>query len=101
MDSTQGSDAALEAARRLAEHGRSTVAITGAVDYVTDGRRAVAIENGHPLMARVTGLGCSATAVIGAFLAVEPDALQRRRRAWRCLAWPANWRRRTRRAPVP
>ena len=74
VDSTQGSDAALEAARRLAERGRSTVAITGAVDYVTDGRRAVAIENGHPLMARVTGLGCSATAVIGAFLAVEPDA---------------------------
>ncbi len=33
----------------------------------------MAIENGHPLMARVTGLGCSATAVIGAFLAVERD----------------------------
>ncbi|HRF42886.1 MAG TPA: hydroxyethylthiazole kinase, partial [Candidatus Competibacteraceae bacterium] len=47
---------------------------TGAVDYVTDGTRVLAIHNGHPLMTRVTGLGCSATAVIGAFLAVEPDA---------------------------
>ena len=43
-------------------------------DYVTDGQRVTTIENGHPLMARVTGLGCSATAVIGAFLAVERDA---------------------------
>jgi hydroxyethylthiazole kinase len=33
------------------------------------------IANGHPLMTRVTGLGCSATAVIGAFLAVELDPL--------------------------
>lgn len=75
VDSTQGSDAALEAARHLAVRARATVAITGAVDYVTDGQRVIAIDNGHPLMARVTGLGCSATAVIGAFLAVEQDAL--------------------------
>ncbi|MBL8251066.1 MAG: hydroxyethylthiazole kinase [Candidatus Competibacter sp.] len=73
VDTTRGSEAALEAAQRLAQRVRATVAITGAVDYVTDGRRVSAIENGHPLMARVTGLGCSATAVIGAFLAVEPD----------------------------
>ncbi|MBL8258565.1 MAG: hydroxyethylthiazole kinase [Candidatus Competibacteraceae bacterium] len=74
VDSTRESGAALEAARRLADRTGAAVAITGAVDYVTDGRRAIALENGHPLMARVTGLGCSATAAIGAFLAVEPDA---------------------------
>ena len=51
------------------------VAVTGAVDYVTDGTQAIAIANGHPLMTRVTGLGCSATAIIGAFLAVDRDPL--------------------------
>lgn len=73
VDSLHGSEAALGAARQLAAGTGAVVAITGAVDYVTDGRKITAIENGHPLMARVTGLGCSATAVIGAFLAVERD----------------------------
>jgi hydroxyethylthiazole kinase len=75
VDSLHGSEAALGAARKLAEDSGAAIAITGEVDYVTDGRRVVEIHNGHALMTRVTGLGCSATAVIGAFLAVEPDAL--------------------------
>ncbi|MFZ1829245.1 MAG: hydroxyethylthiazole kinase [Candidatus Competibacteraceae bacterium] len=74
VDSLHGSEAALEGARRLAQDRGTVVAVTGAVDYVTDGGRVAEIHNGHPLMARVTGLGCSATAVIGAFLAVESDA---------------------------
>ena len=73
VDSSHRSEAALGAARQLAMDTEAVVAITGAVDYVTDGHRVAAIENGHPLMTRVTGLGCSATAVIGAFLAVERD----------------------------
>lgn len=75
VDSLHDSEAALDAARKLAEDSGAAIAITGEVDYVTDGRRVVEIHNGHALMTRVTGLGCSATAVIGAFLAVEPDAL--------------------------
>ena len=75
VDSLHGSEAALDAARKLAEDSGAVIAVTGAVDYVTDGSRVVGIHNGHPLMTRVTGLGCSATAVIGAFLAVESDAL--------------------------
>ena len=74
VDSLDASDAALAAAQWLAAESHTVVAITGAVDYVTDGVRVAEIHNGHPLMARVTGLGCSATAVIGAFLAVEPEA---------------------------
>jgi hydroxyethylthiazole kinase len=74
VDSLHGSEAALDGARRLAQDRGAVVAVTGAVDYVTDGERVAEIHNGHPLMARVTGLGCSATAVIGAFLAVESDA---------------------------
>lgn len=75
VDSAHGSEKALDAARSLAQTSGAIIAVTGAVDYVTDGERVAAIHNGHPLMARVTGLGCSATAAIGACLAVEPDAL--------------------------
>jgi hydroxyethylthiazole kinase len=74
VDSLHGSEAALAAARRLAISTGVVIAITGAVDFVTDGTQLIELHNGHPLMARVTGLGCSATAVIGAFLAIEPDA---------------------------
>jgi len=73
VDSLDGSESALDAAQLLAQQIGTVVAVTGAVDYVADGQRVAAIYNGHPLMTRVTGLGCSATAVIGAFLAVERD----------------------------
>ena len=73
VDSLHGSETAVNAARMLAAETGAVVAITGAVDYVTDGTQVIAIANGHPLMTRVTGLGCSATAIIGAFLAVEHD----------------------------
>ncbi|MEA2927903.1 MAG: hydroxyethylthiazole kinase [Hyphomicrobiales bacterium] len=51
------------------------VALTGEVDLVADGARHVALENGHPLMTRVTAMGCAASAMIAACLAVEPDTL--------------------------
>lgn len=47
---------------------------TGPVDVVSAGDRIVRIANGHPHMAAVTGLGCAAGALVGAVLAVEPDA---------------------------
>lgn len=57
------------------KHG-VVVAVTGPEDYVTDGRREARVRNGHPLMGRVTGTGCAASAVTGAFAAAEPDAFQ-------------------------
>jgi hydroxyethylthiazole kinase len=75
VDTTQAAEAALDAARGFARLTGAVVAVTGAVDYVTDGDRVAACHNGHPLMTRVTGMGCTATALIGACLAVEPDAL--------------------------
>ncbi len=73
VDSSRGSNDALAAARRLAATTGGIVAVTGATDYVTDGDRLLGLRNGHPLMARVTGLGCTATALVAAALAVEPD----------------------------
>lgn len=75
VDSAHGSDQALDLARELARELECVVAVTGAVDYVTDGDRTVGVANGHPLMTRVTALGCAATAMVAACLAVEDDAL--------------------------
>lgn len=50
-----------------------TVAVTGPTDLVTDGQRTLLIQGGHPLMPKITGTGCSASALVGAFLAVDPD----------------------------
>lgn len=61
---------ALTAARRL----DCTVAITGAVDVITDGGRVARIHNGHRLLSRVTGTGCMTTALVGACTGVAEDA---------------------------
>ena len=50
------------------------VAITGARDIITDGERLAYVDNGHPLLATITGSGCMSTSLVGAFLAVESDA---------------------------
>jgi hydroxyethylthiazole kinase len=57
---------AREAARRLG----LVASVTGAVDHVSDGARVIAIANGHPLLAAVSGTGCMSTAITGCFLAV-------------------------------
>ncbi|MGD0196441.1 MAG: hydroxyethylthiazole kinase [Solirubrobacteraceae bacterium] len=75
VDSTAQSAAALGAARALAKRTGSVVAVSGIVDYVTDGAEVVAVPGGHELMGEVTGTGCALGAVIAAFLAVAPTPL--------------------------
>lgn len=75
VDSTIESFDALDAAQELARKTGAVVAITGAVDYVTNGRELVAVANGHELMSRVTAVGCALTALTAACLAVRADAL--------------------------
>jgi hydroxyethylthiazole kinase len=70
VDSTALTDAALDAAQLLALKTRAVVAVTGATDYVTDGRRTVALSNGSVLMTRVTGVGCALSATVAAFIGV-------------------------------
>jgi hydroxyethylthiazole kinase len=75
VDSMHAVDDAAQTAIVLASELKTTLAITGPIDFITDGNRVYRVSNGHPLMARVTGTGCTATAVIGAFLAVDPDPI--------------------------
>ncbi|KAA2213402.1 hydroxyethylthiazole kinase [Teichococcus oryzae] len=68
VDSGAATGRAVAAARAVARREGVVVAVTGAIDHVTDGTRMVTVGNGHPLLTRVTGTGCTATALIGAFL---------------------------------
>ena len=73
VDSGDPVERAEDAARDLARTRGIVVAVTGAVDFVTDGERSVRISGGSDLMPKVTALGCSLTCVIGAYAAVAPE----------------------------
>ncbi|MFR9166302.1 MAG: hydroxyethylthiazole kinase [Dysgonomonas sp.] len=76
VDSTDTSDAALQSAMQLAKQTGAVVVISGQTDYITDGVNTEKVLNGHPMMARVTGMGCTATAMVAAFAAVNPNMLE-------------------------
>jgi hydroxyethylthiazole kinase len=64
-----------EIVRMAAQNLGCCVVGTGRTDYASDGKRIFSIGNGHPMMARVTGMGCVATSIVAAFLAVQPIPL--------------------------
>jgi len=70
VDSTSQSGEAVLAALDLHQQYGSIVCISGETDIVISGSQEIHLKNGHLLMTKVTGLGCSATALIGAFMAV-------------------------------
>ncbi|HVZ52182.1 MAG TPA: hydroxyethylthiazole kinase [Pseudolabrys sp.] len=74
-----GAEPAREPATVFARDRGTVVGLSGATDLVSDGARTAEIANGHPLMAKVTAMGCAASALVAAALAVEPDA-------WRATA---------------
>ncbi|MDL2231288.1 hydroxyethylthiazole kinase [Porphyromonadaceae bacterium OttesenSCG-928-L07] len=76
VDSVDTSDLAVQSATALASALQTVVAISGPTDYITDGNTIETVKNGSPLMARVTGLGCTATAVVAAFSAVNTNSLE-------------------------
>lgn len=73
VDSTAGSREAIAAARYLQQHFAEVVCISGKTDIIISRSEDIYLDNGAALMTRVTGLGCSATALIGAFIAVIAD----------------------------
>jgi hydroxyethylthiazole kinase len=75
VDSTEGSDAALDAAKYLAKKYKCVVGATGEVDLITDGYKVIRVGNSDILMTRRTGTGCGLSASIGAFLAVGNDPI--------------------------
>ena len=75
VDSSASSDDAIHAAIRLAQQTGAVVVISGATDYITDGKVIHTVEGGDEIMTAVTGMGCTATALTGAFAAVCKDPM--------------------------
>jgi hydroxyethylthiazole kinase len=73
-DSGDPVEAAEAVAIPLARETGAVIAVTGPVDFVTDGTRSARVHGGSALMPRVTALGCALTCLTGAFAAARPDA---------------------------
>lgn len=76
VDSLNTTDDALPAAQLLAKQANTIVAISGEVDYITDGTRTFAVTGGNILMTRVVGTGCALSAVVAACSSLPGDRLQ-------------------------
>jgi hydroxyethylthiazole kinase len=74
VESIASSDSAADLATTAARKLGTVVAVTAAVDHVSDGQQTLAVANGDPLLATITGSGCMSTAMTGCFLAVRPEA---------------------------
>jgi hydroxyethylthiazole kinase len=61
--------------RTFARETGITVVMSGATDIISDGNKVLLVDNGHPLMGRISGTGCMASSVTGVIAAVEKDRL--------------------------
>jgi len=73
VDSVRAGGRPVEIVNTLARKLGITVAMTGPQDIVSDGKKTLLVDNGHPLMGRFSGSGCMASSVVGAFVAVGRD----------------------------
>jgi hydroxyethylthiazole kinase len=73
VDSSASAEDALDAARKLANTYGSVVCVSGETDFIFSGTDVTKVMNGHAMMPKVTGLGCTASALCGAFAAVNSD----------------------------
>ena len=58
--------------KAFARQAGCIIAVTGAIDLVSDGERCWCIRNGRPEMSRITGTGCQLSALTTAFLVANP-----------------------------
>jgi hydroxyethylthiazole kinase len=85
LESGDAVEAAGDAAGELSRAHGCVVGVTGAVDLITDGHRRLRVAGGHPMLTRITALGCALSAVCAAFLAVEPEPLRAAAQAFAVL----------------
>ncbi len=64
---------AVKLVKTFAESSGSIIAVTGAIDLVSDGETCYAIRNGRPEMGRITGTGCQLSGMMTAYLTANPD----------------------------
>ncbi|WP_338791978.1 hydroxyethylthiazole kinase [Bernardetia sp. MNP-M8] len=73
VDSTMKTEDAVEGAINLSKKLNNTIVVSGEIDYIITGDAVNKISNGSALMPKVTGMGCTATSIVGACIAVESD----------------------------
>ena len=73
VDSIYQSETALSAGKQLAKHYDCVIVISGKQDFIISTNSTYIVENGVALMQKVTGMGCTGTALIAAFCAVQTD----------------------------
>ncbi len=66
-------DQAVQFVKQFAAKSGSIVAITGAIDLVSDGEKCYVIRNGRPEMGKITGTGCQLSGMMTAFLVANPN----------------------------
>ena len=66
-------DDGVQLVKAFAQKTGCIVAVTGAIDLVSDGERCWCIRNGRAEMSRITGTGCQLSALMTAFLVANPD----------------------------
>lgn len=75
VDSAHGTDAALDAAQSLSARYACVVSVSGAVDIIVSANDVIRVSNGVPIMPKITGMGCTASALTGAFAAVSDSPM--------------------------
>lgn len=70
--SEENLEAAVSFVKAFAGRTGSVIAVTGAIDLVSDAEHCYVIRNGRPEMSRITGTGCQLSGMITAFLAANP-----------------------------
>ena len=66
-------DNAVKFVKNFATKSGAIVAVTGAIDLVSDGKSCYVIRNGRPEMGRITGTGCQLSGMMTAFVVANPD----------------------------
>lgn len=71
--SDENLDSAVAFVKDFAQRSHAIVAVTGAIDLVSDGQRCFVIRNGRPEMGKITGTGCQLSGMMTVFVVANPD----------------------------
>lgn len=75
VDSVHDTNTALEAAYNLSNKYNMVISISGSIDLIISDNKIIKVANGHPMMTRITGMGCNSSAITAAFAAVNQNYL--------------------------
>ena len=73
--SDENLDSAISFIKAFAKKTGAVVAVTGAIDIVSDCEKAYVIRNGHSMMSQVTGTGCMLSAITAAYVTANPESI--------------------------